>query len=714
MADAYFYNEKGSKIEIFCTSLSGVEVVALTIDEAVNYELFAVRGRTLSLTFVTNNTQLYYNSLRGQSITIKEDNATIFEGVITTTPQHQPFSYKVERFTLYADDTLTAKKYTTYDKDKQTISAFLASCLPSYTFTQSVGIDTTKAVLALEALTETTTTEFDVLTELARLLNVEICSSNKTIESALTGTAVAVSDHYATTQLGMLDGIHSAKISIQEETSSEAEGQAEEESTVTEWLSMVKNLWTLWRKDYGGSTDYVTPPQLAGLYRGNTFNNETGEISNLASNTIKAGEVQYYRLGFTEGVTYREDSAWEIQKATDIQDDFSQSISTPKGTPAWKQSTLIRPQYALAIGAKTSAEQDLCFADTDAGNVYFSRPYSVSVPSVTTFKPQTYLLINGHIDIFPYTSFADHTLFRTDSLVKYKSQEITPYPFLLLTIRLYQGSTLLKTLTDVEAKLDTKKEIYRNGEHPSPFSLDVLDTTDWNTGTKETGFKVQLTYNEVKDCDRLEVDFKGAGGFVGTIYNNVYDPNPNEQHTNQTVKYACLEWIDTLNGGVTKTDATQILCDLYTVDLDFCFASGYLEEETPTEIETDGGEPGEESETWFYWQQNGGIDEVEYSNRLNSLLTFPTKNTVRIDDGYLEKVTSTIYSGSHYTEEIQLATIIDQRKDGSSVLRIDLATREKLITFRGVKYRLCGCSYDVVRGVWECEYIEVKPTTQID
>lgn len=714
MADAYFYNEKGRKIEIFCTSLSGVEVTSMTIDEAVNYDLFAVRGKTLSLTFVTSNVQLYYNSLKGQGITIKEDNETIFEGVISSIPEHQPFSYKVERYTLYADDTLTAKKYTTYDKDRQTIYSFLLSCLPDYVFTPCNSIDTTKAELALEALTDTTTTEHDVLQELCKLLNVEVSSNDKAIRSAILGTPVIVNDHYATTQLGVRDGIHSAKVSIVEETPTDTEGKAEEEGTVTTWGDMVKNLYEFYRNGASGNPDNITFPRFAGLYKGNTFDNLTGAIKNVNAINIELGQAEYYRLGFTEGVTYMQDRAFEMQIATDIQDEVYQFVHTPTGTPNWRQTTLILPQHVVAIGAKTSAEQDLCFADVEENNVYFTRPYKVTVPSVTTFKPQTYLLINGHINIFPYWTFGHLVMKRTDSIVKYKSG-LGIYPYVLLTIRLYNGSTLVKTLTDVEAKLDIHTEIYRDGEHVSPFSLDILDTTDWNTGTKETGFKVQLNYNEVKDVDRLEVDFKGVAGFVGTIYNTVYDPHPEEeQHTYRTVKYSCLEWRDELNGDIVRTDATQIICKQYTIDLDFTFASGYLEEETPTNIDTDSREDEGEAETWFYWQQNSGIEEVEYSNRLNSLITFPTKNTVKVEDGYLEKVTSTLYSGSHYTEELQLATIIDQRKDGSSVLRIDLLTRERLITFRGVKYRLVGCSFDVVRGVYECEYIEVKPTTQID
>lgn len=701
----YFINRQGERVDVVCTALGNVDVVSLTIDEAVNYDLFAVRGRTLSLTFLTDTAALYYNSLRGEGITIMVDNVTVFEGVISSTPSHQPYNYKLERFTVYADDSLTATKYLTYSTQESTLGAIFTTYLQSYIYTQVVNIDLTTARITLDMFTDTETNVFDVLTEVAKLLNIEICSRDGRAVSAIVGTAVATVAHFATTQLGVLDSIHAATVQIVEEAEGDSGGsEAQPEETATTWGTLEKKLVYVWRGWIESGVWYrptggVINDTYTGLFLENTYDAETGEITNregVSAHNVSQTLEQYYRLGTTNGVTYLQNRAYEMQFAVNLTADGQPSV--PEGVPSFAQRTLIYPT-ALYVGSDNAGAGsgseiwERTFADLDLEQVYFTKRYSVTVPPRTTYKPRTYLIVSGDVALYP--------ILREDGVVSFNNRTTCKMRYdhgteqMHLKIRFYKASQLLYT---------TDETIWLDGAVTDAFNVKVKNNVNWNTGVTLQGHAIAFGGTMIDEADAIEVDFMGIGGWSNWLVNNTYNPTP-DNPSNESGIYATL--------GASR--CWQIQIPAYSVDLSFTFASGYLEETPPAEIDTTPATvAGEEETTFFYWNQDEGLDEITLSNRLNSLIERAGMNTVKVGDGYLQKVTSAIYSGSHYVEEYQLATIIDQRSTAASVLQIDTLALNRLITFNGVKYRLCGYSYDLEKGVYRCSYIEVKATTQID
>ena len=409
---SYFINQQGQRVDIICTALTDIEVVSLSIDESTNYDLFAVRGRTLSLMWLTGDSTLYYNSLRGTAISVKVDNVTIFDGVISTTPSQQPYNYKLERYTIYADDSLTATKYLSYATQEETLSSVFATYLQGYTYTQCVDVPLLTTRITLEMLTDTTTTVWELLAELAKLLNIEITSRDKRAGSAVVGTAVAVTPQRATTQLGVLDAIHAAEVEIQEESTGDGGIiPAEETELQTTWGALVKDIAQISSGYVDDNNAWVQPNEglmdatLTGLDVNNKYDSETGKITNKVHNArfeCYQKVAQYYRLGQTDGVTYLANQCYEIQMAVDYQSVPPLGFAEiPEGAPAFQQRTLIYPTD-LNIGSTNidgSASVEATFADLDLEQVYFTKRYSVTVPAKTTYKPKTYLLINGDVKL---------------------------------------------------------------------------------------------------------------------------------------------------------------------------------------------------------------------------------------------------------------------------------------------------------------------------
>lgn len=709
---SYFINQQGQKVDIVCTALTDIEVVSLSIDEATNYDLFAVRGRTLSLTWLTGDSTLYYNSLRGTAISVKVDNVTIFEGVISTTPSQQPYNYKLERYTIYADDSLTATKYLSYATQEETLSSVFATYLQGYTYTQCVDVPLLTTRITLEMLTDTTTTVWELLTELAKLLNIEITSRDKRAGSAVVGTAVAVTPQRATTQLGVLDAIHAAEVEIQEESTGDGGIiPAEETELQTTWGALVKDVTDINSGWVDGSNAWVQPSNglmdatLTGLDINNKYDSETGKITNRAQNArfeCYQKVAQYYRLGQTDGVTYLANQCYEIQMAVDYQSVPPLGFAeTPKGAPTFTQRTLIYPTN-LNIGSTNidgSASVEATFADLDLEQVYFTKRYSVTVPAKTTYKPKTYLLINGDVKLYPWQ--------RRDGLISFNNQstlvirgnhpyeEVASNEQMHLVVRFYGGTTLLRT---------EDLWVWLAGGKKDALNVSVYNNVTWDKGISASGFAVAMP-DTIDTCDSIEVDFMGVGGWRGILANNKFNPTPDTQ-SNEQWRYATLP--DTFR-------CYQIAVKAYSVNLSFEFASGYLEDTTPTDIDTTPTATGDEERTsYFYWDQDAGIDEVTYSNLFNSLVEVAGKHTVKVGDGYLGKVTSSLYQGSHYVEEYQLATIIDNRSTSASVVRLTLDSLERIITYNSVKYRLVGYSHNLVTGLYDCSYIEVKSCTTIE
>ena len=702
---SYFINQQGQRVDIICTALTDIEVVSLSIDESTNYDLFAVRGRTLSLTWLTGDSTLYYNSLRGTAISVKVDNVTIFDGVISTTPSQQPYNYKLERYTIYADDSLTATKYLSYATQEETLSSVFATYLQGYTYTQCVDVPLLTTRITLEMLTDTTTTVWELLAELAKLLNIEITSRDKRAGSAVVGTAVAVTPQRATTQLGVLDAIHAAEVEIQEESTGDGGIiPAEETELQMTWGALVKDIAQISSGYVDDNNAWVQPNEglmdatLTGLDVNNKYDSETGKITNKVHNArfeCYQKVAQYYRLGQTDGVTYLANQCYEIQMAVDYQSVPPLGFAEiPEGAPAFQQRTLIYPTD-LNIGSTNidgSASVEATFADLDLEQVYFTKRYSVTVPAKTTYKPKTYLLINGDVKLYPWQ--------RRDGLISFNNQSRltmhrSEFEQMHIKVRYYHGTTLLYThdLT-----------VWLSGSDKDALNVQVQNNVTWNTGLTASGFAVGVP-SEAETCDNIEVDFLGIGGWRGILANNEYNPTP-DNPSNADWMYATLP-------GTFR--CYQIAVKAYSVNLSFEFASGYLEDTPPTDIDTTPTATGDEERTsYFYWNQDSGIDEVTYSNLFNSLVEVAGKNTVKVGDGYLGKVTSSLYQGSHYVEEYQLATIIDNRSTSASVVRLTLDSLERIITYNSVKYRLVGCSHNLVTGLYDCSYIEVKACTTIE
>ena len=122
---------------------------------AASDELFRIRGRTASISFLTSDRSLYSTILRGTAVTISVDGVTIFDGKVSSVPSLQPYNYTKETFTVYCDDYLTSLKYVPYLAPSLTIYDIFLAYLPTYVYQPANGIDITTTYIDLTSLTDT-------------------------------------------------------------------------------------------------------------------------------------------------------------------------------------------------------------------------------------------------------------------------------------------------------------------------------------------------------------------------------------------------------------------------------------------------------------------------------------------------------------------------------------------------------------------------------
>ena len=699
-------NEQGQVVKL--TGLGDIEITALTVDETSSDDLFRVRCKSMSVSWLSDDNTLYVAPPRGTAVTLTVDGVTVFTGVVATVPTKQPYNYRYETYTVYCDDTLTRYKYAPYTTQSATIATIFATYLNGYTYTPANGIDINTTYIDLDALTDTTTTVYDMLTEVCKLLNVEIVDG--AIKSPITGDGVEITPSFATTQLGQVEAIQSAEIQVQE-----THDESTSDDTVTEvaehytWGPLQKWRGAIARDTSTTASDTwrLVGNSYRGLFAGLKFD-EDGYVDMELIHSVNtyAQIAQYWREGTLDGATY--DDAKEIQVAIDKKDHtYTTAVvglptDVPTGSPTWELKTLVNTSH-LWVGADGVVD---LFEDLDRQHVYFTKKYAVSVPPVTTYKPQTWLVINLNINLFPMVGVAaglsDLPVFSSDWQCKYYNVGGSYQEQAALTIRLYDaaGNLLVGGVKNVTVRLDMSAVNVYGAKNAFSDIREKVNNT-WDTGINESGYCVAFDYNYIKDAATMEVDFKGIGGFIGAIYNNL------------TGDGSTLTW-QYASDGMTKPKTLQI--PSYAVAMSFAFASGYLEEpeEEPALTPETAADGTQEATHYFFWEQQKGTGNVTVSNRLNSLIDFAGVNTVRVADGYLREISSTIYAGNWLTEQLQLATIIDQRGRDSGALTIETTTLIRVAEYNTMTWRAIGYSYDAITGRWRVDYRQRWLPTRIN
>ena len=725
-----FENEHLQEVEV--TGLGDISITSLSIDEAASDELFRIRGRTASISFLTSDRSLYSTILRGTAVTISVDGVTIFDGKVSSVPSLQPYNYTKETFTVYCDDYLTSLKYVPYLAPSLTIYDIFLAYLPTYVYQPANGIDITTTYIDLTSLTDTTTTVADLLTELCKLLNVEIRDGFISSPVTAPSTLQALTSQRATCSLGKVEAVQSAEITIEEEETAAGDVVTPDEPTADEytWGTLKKETY-LMNRGYISSplTPVLYAPTWAsrGLFPGVEYDSsglptQRADTDPTASKLYQLAISQYYRAGTRTDTTYLSGRAEEVQIATQVEwcdedsDTDYHAAPTPRGVPSFSIKTIVTPA-AFYLGANHQDATELARAigdadTTQAATIYFTRSYAMTLPPLTDIKPATYLVFNAEFELYPVQfeprispSDDPHFPFTTSPALKYRYQNFGYYtkPVMRVNYRLYSSqNVMLLERTDVliPIAIPTRYAV-------ADISLARVSTdsnTSWDYGVATDGFLAYIPAN-ITDVARVEVDFCGLGKFNGNIYNNEQDGGL------KTFGVACPAAAQVYG---EPTSLTQISCYCYSVDFSVQFAAGYLAEDPPAELDTTPtSEGGTERTSLFYWEQETGLGSVSLANKLNSLIVTPTSHTVRVGANYLGPVSSTVYSGTFLTEVLQLATLIDQRAADRMILQIEVYELHYFATFQSITYRLTGFSLNVVTGLYRCRYEQLMSATNI-
>lgn len=741
-----FDNEHLQEVEV--TGLGDISITSLTIDEAASDELFRVRGRTVLISFLTSDRSLYSTILRGTAVTISVDGVTIFDGKVSSVPSLQPYNYTKETFTVYCDDYLTSLKYVPYTAPSLTIYDIFLAYLPTYIYQPANGIDITTTYVDLISLTDTTTTVADLLTELCKLLNVEIRDGFISSPVTAPSTLQALTSQRATCSLGKVEAVQSAEITIEEEETAAGDVVTPDEPTADEytWGTLKKETYRVNRGYISGQLSpriYAPTWKSRGLFPGIEYDSsglptQRADTDATVSKLYWLYMAQYYRTGTRVDTTYITGVAGkkveEVQVATQNEwcDEQNQHLDDvqgmiPKGAPAFSIKTVVTTN-SFYVGASTQdygIERGFALLDVDLRNeatVYFTRSYALTLPPLTTYKPRSYLLINASFDLYP---LAFETLFSpaddprypltTSPALRYittASADLTA-PRMRLNIRVYDSSdTVVYQVTDYLVGLvDTSGALIESGVVVSGADIALtrvqsVKNVTWDNGIDADGWAILLP-DTVTDVARVEVDFCGIGGFVATIYNNSQEAYGGTLYTYGIACPAAAQ----AYGDVEK--ATQIRVPQYSVELSVQLAAGWLAEDPPAELDTTPTSEGTERTSLFYWEQETGLGSVSLANKMNSLIVTPTSHTVRVGANYLGPVSSTVYSGTFLTEVLQLATLIDQRGSDRMVLQIEVYELHYFATFQSITYRLTGYSLNVVTGLYRCRYEQLMSATNI-
>lgn len=742
-----FENEHLQEVEV--TGLGDISITSLTIDEAASDELFRVRGRTASISFLTSDRSLYSTILRGTAVTISVDGVTLFDGKVSSVPSLQPYNYTKETFTVYCDDYLTSLKYVPYTAPSLTIYDIFLTYLPTFIYQPANGIDITTTYIDLISLTDTTTTVADLLTELCKLLNVEIRDGFISSPVTAPSTLQALTSQRATCSLGKVEAVQSAEITIEEEETAAGDVVTPDEPTADEytWGTLKKETYRVNRGYISGQLSpriYAPTWKSRGLFPGVEYDSsglptQRADTDATVSKLYWLYMAQYYRTGTRVDTTYITGVAGkkveEVQVATQNEwcDEQNQHVDDvqgmiPKGAPAFSIKTVVTTIsfYVGATNLDYGIERGLAEIDVDLHNtetVYFTRSYALTLPPLTTYKPRSYLLINASFDLYPV---AFETLISPDDDPRYplttspalryitKVAQDLDHPRMRLNIRVYDSSdTLVYERTPDSIRLDVESgALISAGEVVSGADIaltrvSTVKNVTWDIGVDGDGWAILLP-STVTDVARVEVDFCGIGGFVATIYNNSQEAYGGTLYTYGIACPAAAQ----AYGDVEK--ATQISVPQYSVDLSVQLAAGWLAEDPPAELDTTPtSEGGTERTSLFYWEQDAGLGSVSLVNKLNSLIVTPTSHTVRVGANYLGPVSSTVYSGTFLTEVLQLATLIDQRGSDRMVLQIEVYELHYFATFQSITYRLAGFSLNVVTGLYRCRYEQLMRATNI-
>lgn len=748
-----FENEHLQEVEV--TGLGDISITSLSIDEAASDELFRVRGRTASISFLTSDRSLYSTILRGTAVTISVDGVTIFDGKVSSVPSLQPYNYTKETFTVYCDDYLTSLKYVPYSSPSLTIYDIFLTYLPTYVFQPANAIDITTTYIDLTSLTDTTTTVADLLTELCKLLNVEIRDGFISSPVTTPSTLQALTSQRATCSLGKVEAVQSAEITIEEEETAAGDVVTPDEPTADEytWGTLSKETYRVNRGYIFGQLSpriYAPTWKSRGLFPGVEYDSsglptQRADTDATVSKLYWLYMAQYFRIGTRVDTTYITGVAGkkveEVQVATQNEwcDEENQHLDDvqgmiPKGAPAFSIKTVVTTSsfYVGASRLDYGIERSFAELDVDLRNeatVYFTRSYALTLPPLTTYKPRSYLLINASFDLYPVAfetliSPADDPRYplTTSPALRYittASADLNA-PRMRLNVRVYDSTdTVVYQVTDYLVGLvNTSGAVIESGGVVSGADIALtrvqsVKNVTWDIGVAEDGWAILLP-DTVTDVARVEVDFCGIGGFVGTIYNNVqewYDPGTGGPANVYMYGIACPAAAQAY-GDVEE--ATQIRVPQYSVDLSVQLAAGWLAEDPPAELDTTPTtEGGTERTSLFYWEQDSGLGSVSLANKLNSLIVTPTAHTVRVGASYLGPVASTVYSGTFLTEVLQLATLIDQRGSDRMVLQIEVYELHYFATFQSITYRLTGFSLNVVTGLYRCRYEQLMSATNI-
>ena len=85
-------NEQGQVVKL--TGLGDIEITALTVDETSSDDLFRVRCKSMSVSWLSDDNTLYVAPPRGTAVTLTVDGVTVFTGVVATVPTKQPYNYR--------------------------------------------------------------------------------------------------------------------------------------------------------------------------------------------------------------------------------------------------------------------------------------------------------------------------------------------------------------------------------------------------------------------------------------------------------------------------------------------------------------------------------------------------------------------------------------------------------------------------------------------